>query len=198
MKEGVKAMLFELLTETEKEMMMKYIDAYAGGHSSDQASLDFIMRFWETNKRDLFKLLGNKFIYEVPYVGEEPIEKLIRTFDEYFSYWAPDKALYDLHEKVYGKIDCSREIQDTPLCGDNRSWYDEEYIKSHVWRDDLMELFYALFKSSALAYNEYEGPTKKFTFNNGKVYQFPAGAKTVKLIGRLCEMLEIDNEYFVE
>ena len=77
MKEGVKAMLFELLTEKEKEMMLNYIDAYAGGRSEDQHSLDYILRYWEKNKQDLFKLLGNKLIYSVPYSGREPEERLI-------------------------------------------------------------------------------------------------------------------------
>ena len=187
MKEGVKAMLFELLTEKEKEMMLNYIDAYAGGRSEDQNSLDYILRYWEKNKQDLFKLLGNKLIYSVPYSGREPEERLILKVKDAISGYGTNKAISHLYDKLYNAIHYTTALADgTPFT-----------IGNHL-RDDLSSLYNDLMNAKAIVENKYAGPTRKFTLNNGKVYQFQNGARAVKLIGKLCEILGISQEYFEE
>ena len=109
-------MLFELLTEKEKEMMLNYIDAYAGGRSEDQNSLDYILRYWEKNKQDLFKLLGNKLIYSVPYSGREPEERLILKVKDAISGYGPNKAISNLYDKLYNAIHYTTALADgTPF-----------------------------------------------------------------------------------
>ena len=55
--------LFNKLTETEKAMMERYIDAYAFSEDGCRsASLEHIMRVWDSAKEPLFHMFGDQFI----------------------------------------------------------------------------------------------------------------------------------------
>ena len=57
--------LFELLPQHDKDLIYKYISNYADvGGSSYQptTSLEYLMRYWNNEKQNLYKMLGNNFI----------------------------------------------------------------------------------------------------------------------------------------
>lgn len=53
---------------TDTEIINKYINDYCKQHliTESNKNISFILRYWSQNKKELFKLLGNRFIYEFP------------------------------------------------------------------------------------------------------------------------------------
>ena len=70
-------MIFEYLTEQDKTMISEYINNHAGVKDiENRAPLNVLLAEWDANKQNLFKLLGNKLIREIPITIEEPIDDI--------------------------------------------------------------------------------------------------------------------------
>ena len=72
-------MLYDLLNENDKEKISNYIDTYSGDHrrsNEDRAPLSYLLRYWNSNKEDLYNLFGKEFIIEKEITMHKPIEEI--------------------------------------------------------------------------------------------------------------------------
>ena len=70
-------MLYNLLNENDKEKISNYIDTYSGDHrrsNEDRAPLSYLLRYWNSNKEDLYNLFGKEFIIEKEITIHKSIE----------------------------------------------------------------------------------------------------------------------------
>ena len=56
--------MFELITDDEKAMIDYSVWYYGHGSNDNLADLSYRLRFWESNKKNLFNLLGHNLILE--------------------------------------------------------------------------------------------------------------------------------------
>lgn len=74
--------LFEKLNENEKDMMNAYINEYVSyGH----ASLDHLLRFWDKNKVDLYRMFGENFRLTRQIEWAKPKSKIMSEFYSLFN-----------------------------------------------------------------------------------------------------------------
>ena len=69
-------------TLNDKDLLRKWINRYAGfdgtcRYDEAVADTDYLLRFWNKNKKNLFHLLGDKFIFEKEIIYSEPKDDLI-------------------------------------------------------------------------------------------------------------------------
>ena len=69
-----------------KDLLLKWINRYAGfdescKHNEVEVDLDYLLRFWNKNKKNLFHLLGDKFIFEKEIIYSEPKDDLIEKME---------------------------------------------------------------------------------------------------------------------
>ena len=56
--------MFELITDDEKAMIDYSVLYYGHGRNDNLADLSYRLRFWESNKKNLFNLFGHNLILE--------------------------------------------------------------------------------------------------------------------------------------
>ena len=75
---------FEALTELDQENIVKYIEAYAvPGGQSMSASLEHVLRFWNNNKAELFKMFGEKLMLKRTFKVCEEEESIVSRINEF-------------------------------------------------------------------------------------------------------------------
>ena len=132
-------MLLKEIYDTEMQMMDKYRRNYAYTYNTNsygrEASMDYVLRFWNKEKVNLFKLLGNKLMHSESVSFEAPKAKLVE----------------DMHGMVWNHAfsDVVRRAIDNA-----------EYID---W--DVRHSFRCLFDCDFLVDNKYQGESAKMTFN---------------------------------
>lgn len=161
-------MMFELFSDAEKEMMMRYISEYSG-HDGDynhpSASLEYLLRFWNESKEKLFHMFGDKFILskEVSYhIGEDELAERIGNI---LSYGGAGYRFYTSYHDAFGFYDW--EIRHRVIC---------------------------LLDSYTLAENVYEGETFTITNDNtGKSVVVNSGCKVSKMLGKIAAAFDIEG-----
>lgn len=132
-------MLLKEIYDTEMQLMNKYRRNYAYNDNTNsygrEASMDYVLRFWNEEKVNLFKLLGNKLMYSEVVSFEAPKAKLME----------------DMHGMVW-----SHAFADIV----RRTIDNTEYLD---W--DVRHAFRCLFDSEFLVDNKYQGESVKMTFN---------------------------------
>lgn len=164
--------LFNYITNDEKEAMKKYIRNYVehDGSSKNMASLDFIYRFWDENKVNLYNVLGKKFI----------ATKQIKVAKS-------DIQIRDDMEDLFYKNVAARAFKN------NFRNYFEDYCSNNsnltcsYW--DLM----SLFEYDYLGRNDYQGsPWCIMTPDNHKIAVIK-GCRPVKMLGKIAEAFGIEG-----
>jgi hypothetical protein len=163
--------LFEKLPEAERKLIEKYIKCYNGynGYSIGMsASLERILRFWDSNKQDLYTLFENNFIIskEISFKRatdeiEQDMETLVyddeigRTFVRAFEKWRENYENYSdgvYHSQLYHLVDC--------------------------W---------------CLANNKYDGRDYDINLPNGRVYKLRNGCKTIRALGKIAREFNLEG-----
>jgi hypothetical protein len=95
--------IFERLPENEKDMICKYINAYASDNNTMSAPLSHILRFWNQNKVSLYHMLGDNFIISKDIVYERDVEQLTKELEDIiFACDGKAKAFYNAYAKFSG------------------------------------------------------------------------------------------------
>lgn len=127
------------------------------------APLDVILRFWDSNKVDIYKLFGNKFIVERNIDIEYPISLMCNAIDAEIIQRQPTfvREYYNMTGEYY-----SRDYQlYTALC-------------------DLMSL-------ETLASNRYSYDSVLIPVPDGKPIALNTGAKAMKMLAKIAETFEL-------
>jgi len=75
--------LVEKLTEEDKATLTKYITKY-GCMESEFVGIENWLQNWSHANQKLYKLLGNQFIYEIPFTYEKPEKEVEREIDRLY------------------------------------------------------------------------------------------------------------------
>ena len=72
--------MFEKLPDNELQMIKEYIATYVGKEPT--CSLEHLLRYWNTEKKDLFTLLGNNFMVTEEIEYSQPVEEIMEQLDD--------------------------------------------------------------------------------------------------------------------
>ncbi len=167
---------FEKLTDLDKSMIKSYINNYGSCDAAEdflplRNGLDHILRFWNTNKEDLFKMFAGEVILS----KEISITKPKRVLEEDIS-----KAIY-----YYG----------TPA----RKFYDAYYekarelapMKEHYCYGDLYYKMVSLMDINYLCTNIYGGVAFSIDTPDGHQIQVAPGCKVSKMLGKIAKAFNL-------
>ena len=166
-------MLFEnVLTEADKNLIEAWITDYATedvNSSSSRAPLSTILRYWDCNKENLFKMFGGNLILSKQIMfakAEEDIEREIE--DSLYSYEPGSMRTFSKNFSNY---------------------VDEHYEEMDCCRWTIMDLFgvYCLIK------NQWTGDSFSVKIPNGKTVQIQKGCKPMKILGKLAKAFGIEG-----
>ncbi len=162
--------VYDLLTEEDKEKIIKYIRAYAPLTDSSSIpnieDLPNILNEWDKEKsKNLIKLFDGQLILNRPYTYSTTDDALCREIEEELEDYDSSKIYYDFKQWVRNTI-CA---------------WDNHYPP------EVNSLTYELFDTHCLAINAYEGESKKIVFNDGTIWKFQKGIKPMKIFAKIVE-----------
>lgn len=169
-------MLYQMLTEQDKENIGDYLNRFAPSEGPDwkygadryPASTEHLLRFWNANKVDLFHMFGDKFILERDIEYTRPIAQMRR--------------------EIY--TECLENNDRTNFAN---LFYDRLYqVMGDSWSNDYYEAC-RLLDGEWLANNRIQRDIH-FTVGD-KEYRFNEGTKTMKALFHLAKQLEIEEEF---
>lgn len=164
---------YEALTEDDKETILNYIHSNGNGDLPEDR-LEAFLSSWNSEKAKLFQVFGNKLRLERPVVYNTPKEEMADRIKEIVSKYHYNfvRAMYDVIIKTLA--------------------YEERVIFNTKWD--------YLFQSRSLVDNEYPycawrpEPLDVRTPQGNRV-RIAAGAKTMRLIGKLARAFGFEKEY---
>ena len=172
--------LFERLPEHERVLIHDYINHYGYTEADDRssctrASLDYVLRFWNENKENLYNMFGQQFIIE------RPVELKISTGE-----------IAALLDKEYGRSNSPyynfrQEFRELVVSGDNEPLKYSEHPYRRILR-------YVLEDTNVLASNTYEDIRIDMPTPDGKVITFERGCKPMRMLGKIAKAYNL--KYF--
>ena len=172
-------MIFEKLTDKEKEMIQYSINTWGPGDGYARSyvrmdSLKYLLRFWEENKSDyLYSWLGENLIVEKHISYMTPKAKMHAELSRSLNRGG---ALENFTHKFY------RELERIyPFWSSERS-----YLCDLVNADNLI----------TNTYRSYDLPSDGFIFqyDDNKV-KLVEGAKTMRLLGKVAKLFHLEKEF---
>lgn len=161
--------LFSKLSLEDRDNLITYIENYGTTHYEPLGnSLDYILRFWNDEKKTLYKGLGEKLIVSESIqtiMDIHALESIIET-----------QLIYPARPHT-----ASRFI-DRIKCLDCRDFREAE--------DSIGDSYYNLVGPAPLATNRVDKPMI-INFPNGKKYKVGAGAKVMKVLSKVADAFEI-------
>lgn len=161
-----------------KEELQEWINTYAGyvnipaRREHRQASLEYLMRLWEPAKEEyLFKMLGNKFIVEKPYVIE-------KHFNE-----------------IKSEVDACLSYGDMETFYNNYITWCKHYINEKIMKDEYtanMHDLYDLCRATALSHNMYAGRNLKIKVNDKEI-AIQYGCKPIRILNKIAQAAELEG-----
>ena len=170
------ANLYEILTEEDRKKIEWYIHEFAGfggGYTDMTANLKYILRYWDDSKEVLYKMLGNNLTISRHVNYNRSMEDMEDDFREYFTNWnAPGKPFREAFLNEIGELTRKNIMTSSQYFDLNSMMYCEELFG-----------------------NIYNGDSFKLSYE-GKTLMINHGMKIGKLLGKLCDILNLDrNEY---
>lgn len=161
--------VYDLLTEEDKEKIIKYVDCYAPlmNNSSipSEGDLPVILNEWDKEKsKNLIKLLDGQLIINRPYTYTTTDDALVREIEE---------TLEEENCSIYYEF---KQWVRWTLC-DVDNGYPAEAIS----------FGYELFDPHCLGVNAYEGESKKIIFSDGTFWKIQKGMKPMKILAKIVE-----------
>ena len=168
-------MLFEKLTEKDRNLIESYINTFGGNCDAEMlcgapAPLEYRLRHWDAAKSEhLAQLFGNKLILEKEIVFATPESQLRSKISRVL--WDDTTAIGRFYKLI---------TDPTPYTLD----YDEYDRRAR------------LFHTEFLACNRITHLQKPVKIEcNGQTIQYSEGSKPVKVLGKLAHALGLDKEY---
>lgn len=172
-------MLRNKMSDTEKEMIRQYIDAYAERPTT--VSVDHILREWAYQKENLYKMLGNEFMVSRPVSFKMDYEQIMDDLEGRLNMNYQARNFRNLWlEFFYWKYRPEAYwYSDTPkFPKEDYAWY-HDYDMSAYLRN--------MAQLDNLARNVWTGDTFEVPFPNGTRYKIQHGAKITKAMGKIVE-----------
>lgn len=169
-------MLYNVLTEQDKNTIESYIVAYGASNDSStqgcMAELSHLLRFWEVGKEEyLYKALGEKLIIEKEITYAQPENQLRQALSQSMNYGK-------MHGFYYL---CNQKMMDI----------------FSLWSEDY-GAYCRLFSEVNLAHNSLEaypyGP-RELIFSDGQKVKLVYGAKPIKILGKIAKVLNLEKEF---
>lgn len=164
----------EVLARADKELIEAWISDYAldevncGG---SRASLEYVLRYWNSEKMGLFKMFGENLIISKEVAIAKEIGDMEREIGDLLYYRGDEQSMRPFYNNMNRAVDMY--------------WSD-----MGVNRWTIMDLF----ASYCLAKNVYEGDS--FTVNvpnGGKPIQVQRGCKPVKILGKIAAAYKVEG-----
>ena len=164
--------MFELITDDEKAMIDYSVWYYGHGQRDNLADLSYRLRFWESNKKNLFNLLGHNLILEKDTDASISTDELTNNIGK----------AYNNDSDIYNFVDLyARKINQLAHA---------EKLDYSVFRGLINLTIPATLASGICQVN-----IPKFVIND-KELTIQGSAKVVKMLGRLAEILGIDKDVY--
>ncbi len=181
--------LFAALSDDDKEAIDEYISSFAPCDSDNtnfynKKDLGTILREWDLEKQDLYKLLGEELIVRRLYSYKQTMEGLVNEFTLH----KEDDAYRDFYSwwnwSVKHKAGINFELEGIS----QMSYYSKFFFIEEV------------FNFQNLAANSYQGEEFKVIFEDGSVLKVSRGMKPMKILHKFVEKYgtEKDEETFEE
>lgn len=158
--------LYDELSDSEKEQIEYYLRNYNGAYKVD-TSLDYILRFWNEEKRDLYQLLGNQFMVSKQIEYKKSLEDIV---DDFKAQWNEIGTSF------------------TKQCRD---------FFERILPDELFPYRYFLcnlYKLYTLAENKYTCKSFKIELPNGEIIAIQNGMKPLKALAKLNKVYHFCDE----
>lgn len=175
-------MVFELLTEEDKNKIITYIEKYGSLNNGCGTvnDIEVTLAEWNKQKGQLCKMLGNKLIVSRPYTYAISEEGLIREFNQ---------ALYE-NEK-FSKM----KSWFINLCNQNYNWFKSQF-ENHNAVNWYLSAF--IFNGESLAKNVWTFEGLKLVFPSGHTYKITKGMSLMKLIKKFVDEFDGPQDLFEE
>lgn len=162
-------MLYEMLSEKEKDMMVEYIDryGYVSDHSkrTNEVNLPCALREWDKQKQQyLYDLLGKSLIISKPVSYDTPINEMKENIVKKFFYSEGEKTFMNALSDYY-------------------------YNTVRPWKSPLYD--FMCHMTDYLATNIYEGPTFILEKDGVELVKIVHGTKTMKALGKIADALNL-------
>lgn len=169
-------MLVDKLSQRDKEIITDWIQCYAVSHreygvfpQNQMASLDYILRAWNTGKQvHLWKMFGEQFILE-----------------REVSYQRPESFLY-------------KELNHSLCSGDMLEFKSELFDKCehyfNYWSEDHRNIR-RLFDIEYLKDNRYIGRPYTIVFDEKNKFSVARGAKVMKVLNKLAKFFKLEEKF---
>ena len=170
--------MLNTLTIEDKNLIRRYINAFAGRDGYDSSTscedVDYVLRFWERNKQDLFEAFGEQFILTRKFSFTKGEGWLNDTIDEYlFNCGAKGRAFISNFQNWMGSTY-------------GNYWrynYHSEIYKNQY---DAYHGLQKLLSYDCLANNQYDGETFKIPDPKSKhPIVVSTGCKVSKILGKI-------------
>lgn len=159
--------LFNELPEEDKLKITKYLMEYVHG-KGQRASTDYILRYWNSSKQQLYKNFGNQFIISKHIKYLASIESLMTKINDV----KRNNGVFKINFLDY-----------LHRCADN----------SVITYDDYFNCI-SLLDSEYLANNHFSGKSFNVTIN-GKKYSVQNGTKPMRILGKMAKDFGLEKEY---
>jgi len=159
-----------------KDLIDSYINAYAGFENvtsgDSRASLDRILRFWDEEKQDLYKVLGGNYILEKEITYERPVE--------------------DIEDEISRSCGWGGKMREF-----TQNFYTfADKFRGNGWPYDSWETYSNLNKlisNPALADNKYDGETFSIDTPEGKKLTINTGCKPIRLLAKIAKIFDLEG-----
>lgn len=168
--------LFENLSEHDKDLISRYIDHFAYTDADDRSSstkapLDYILRYWNTNKEYLYNLFGQRFIIERPVSLRVSVGEIANLLGKEYNRSSSPYYLF------------CQELRDLCIVGETSSLKYSCRYRSLL--RDIVE------DTTVLATNVYDGCRIDVPTPNGKTIVFECGCKPMRILGKVAKAYDM-------
>ena len=176
-------MIFEYLSETDKELINAYRKRYGNAEYSGCYTADFskVFREWDRNKERLFHLFGDKFIISEDIEYEEGEDEVWNRIDS---------ILYDPCKDGHRELMSTIQRAYPWVCIWDIDHEDKEALAEAKRKQLQHEAVSVLFNLNVLSKNKFEfgdEPYIDIDLPNGEKLRIQKGSKPMKAIKKLAE-----------
>ena len=181
-------MLFDKLTNEDRDRIEDYIDAYGGSCDHKRAPLDEILQYWNKSKAWLEPYFGDSLIKEIPITYEEGEDELNNKVYN----------MFETHPEYHKFIRSVQNLYPFPHWFERNDLSEEEYNSKQM----AYEAMCAVIAHSALVNNKISlvdfinQKSYTFTLPNGEKYTVQDGAKPMRVLRKFAEIVEFNNVDF--
>lgn len=186
--------LLNQITDEEYSMIHWYLQSFAWDYAHGKkppASIPYLFRVWDENKKDLFKLLGNNLIISKEFFYKKDTGELVHDFeDRLYSSTMEERnkrdgkefynAFFNWRNKAFPYVFNTNICSLTEEQKANKENYEEI-------RDGLNELI----NLENIVENCYKGDPFTINLPNGKEFKVNKGCKPMRALAKLATVYDI-------